>query len=119
MPLWRRRTLGHRLLLLDTPLGDGLTLYDLVADRAQGDPAEYRADDARLAAVLGALHPEERAVAVARAQSGVRSWAEAALVAGAADPVAAGERVRRKLKRLAARHQQRTVAAATTRSAAS
>ncbi|WOT40712.1 hypothetical protein [Streptomyces coeruleorubidus] len=120
MPLWRRRTLGRRWLLLDTPLGDGLTLYDLVADRGQhlDDPAGYCTDDAHLASVLGALHPDERAVAMAWGQAGVRTWAEAALVAGAADPVAAGERVRRKLKRLAALHRQRTAAATVTRTAA-
>ncbi|GGX18413.1 hypothetical protein [Streptomyces lomondensis] len=120
MPLWRRRTLGHRWLLLDTPLGDGLTLYDLVADRAphRGDPAGCGPDDAGLAAVLSALHPDERAVAMARGQAGVMTWAEAALVAGATDPVAAGERVRRKLRRLAALHRQRTAAATATRAAA-
>ncbi|MBJ7004931.1 hypothetical protein JG491_33550 [Streptomyces sp. CRPSP2-6A1] len=101
-------------------MGDGLTLYDLVADRAHvGDTVGCDTDDARLAAILGSLHPDEREVAVARAQSGVKSWAEAALIAEAADPVAAGERVRRKLKRLAARQQQLTAEAAITRTGAS
>ncbi|MFI9772930.1 hypothetical protein ACIHJG_39790 [Streptomyces sp. NPDC052415] len=121
IPLWRRRTLGHRLLMLDTPLGDGLTLYDLVAGRPQhlGAITEGATGDSRIDAVLGALHPQERAVAMAWAQAAVRTWAEAALVVGAADPVAAGERVRRKLKRLAARHRQRAAASAATRAAAS
>ncbi|WP_431047093.1 hypothetical protein ACQUSR_33390 [Streptomyces sp. P1-3] len=120
MPLWRRRTQGHRLLLLDTPLGDGLSLYDLVADRVhrQDDETGVGTDDARLAAVLRALHPEERAVALAWGQAGVATWAEAALCAGAGDPAVTGERVRRKLKRLAARHRERVVAAAATRAAA-
>ncbi|AZQ32100.1 hypothetical protein EJ357_47765 [Streptomyces cyaneochromogenes] len=37
-PLWRRRIRGARILLLDTPLGNDFTLYDLVAGRS--DPEE-------------------------------------------------------------------------------
>ncbi|GAB2611133.1 hypothetical protein GCM10027168_49940 [Streptomyces capparidis] len=120
MPLWRRRTRGSRLLLLDTPLGDGLTLYDLVADRAAPERAglERGGDDTRLVAVLSRLRPDERIVALAWAERGVTTWAEAALYAGAEDPVATGERVRRKLKRLAARHHARAAAAARTRAGA-
>ncbi|MFG3517664.1 hypothetical protein [Streptomyces bobili] len=94
-------------------------LLFLGADRAQhlGATPGFATGDSRIDAVLGALHPEERAVAMAWAQARVRTWAEAALVVGAADPVAAGERVRRKLKRLAAPHRQRTAASAATQAA--
>lgn len=119
MPLWRRRARGSRVLLLDMPLGDGLSLYDLLADRTPGhmEPDGSGTDDARLAAVLRGLLPDERAVALAWTQPGVATWTEAALHAGAADPVATGERIRRKLKRLAARHREHTAAAARTRAA--
>lgn len=114
MPLWRRRVNGARLLMLDTPLGDDLTLYDLVAETA--DPQGTRADagtaDQRLIWVLNALQPLEREVALARTYPGVDTWTEATHFIGAADPVAFGERVRRKLKRLGRQHTERVQAAA-------
>ncbi|MFJ4031460.1 MULTISPECIES: hypothetical protein [Streptomyces] len=36
-PVWRRRTGQVRLLLPDTPLGDGLPLYDLVCAQTAAD----------------------------------------------------------------------------------
>jgi len=109
-PLWQRKAGHRRVLLLDTPLGsNGLTLHDLVA----GSPAPEEAalgtvpDDPRLAAVLNSLDPQERRVALAFAHWQPNSWAEAAALTGAADPVAYGERVRRKLKRLGAEHKRR------------
>lgn len=33
-PVWRRKVNQPRLLLLDTPLGNGLTLYDLISGQA-------------------------------------------------------------------------------------
>ncbi len=109
LPLWRRRTRGSRLLLLDTPFGDGLSLYDLLAGCPDPQPSalDSTPDDARLAAVLHALRPQEREVVFARAQPGVATWAEAAWLAGATDPTAVGERVRRKVRRLAAEQQRR------------
>ncbi|MEJ8653620.1 hypothetical protein WKI65_37650 [Streptomyces sp. MS1.AVA.3] len=120
MPLWRRRTHGSRLLLLDTPLGDGLSLYDLlVGCPGPGDTVtDAVTDDARLGTVLRALRQDERAVALAWAHNGAGTWAEAALYAGADDPVAFGERVRRKLKRLAVQERTRAAAAARTRGVA-
>ncbi|MGP4009880.1 hypothetical protein [Streptomyces sp. 4N124] len=113
-PLWRRRTNGTRILLLDTPLGDDLTLYDLVADSL--DPQEtavvVEPADVRLVRILNALQPLEREVALARTYPGVATWTEAALYLGAADPVAFGERVRRKLKRLGQQHTDRARAVA-------
>ncbi|MFF4362939.1 hypothetical protein ACFY1U_35075 [Streptomyces sp. NPDC001351] len=112
-PLWRRETGDSRLLLLDTPTGKDRTLYDLVAGGLSWEDASpYDGpDDARLGALLRALQPEERVVMLARACPGVASWEEAALLAGAADPVAMGKRVGRKINRLRARHKARAAAA--------
>ena len=116
-PLWRRRVSGSRLLLLDTPLGDGLTLYDLVA--GSPDPQDLvhgtLPDDDQLISVLKALLPAERTVTLLWANPGVTTWTEAAQLAGAPNPEAFGERVRRKLKRLGVQRAGRFLAAATTR----
>ncbi|MGW0538627.1 hypothetical protein [Streptomyces sp. NPDC003032] len=119
-PLWRRRANGSRVLSLDTPLGNNLTLYDLVAGSPTPPELALGAlpDDPRLIVVLNALTPAERRVALAWAQPAVATWTEAALAAGAADPVKVGERVRRKLKRLGAQHAERHQAAAATRAGA-
>ncbi|WP_198351818.1 hypothetical protein [Streptomyces typhae] len=112
-PLWRRRAGGSRVVLLDTPLGHEVTLYDLVAGSPTPPELALGAlpDDPRLTAVLNALTPAERRVALAWAHPAVATWAEAALAAGAADPVKAGERVRRKLKRLGQQQVVRAQAA--------
>lgn len=112
-PLWRREAGGSRLLLLDTPMGKDTTLYDLVASGLSWEDAspDDRPDDTRLGALLRALQPEERVVMLARACPGVASWKDAALLAGAADPVAMGKRVCRKVNRLKARHKARAAAA--------
>ncbi|WP_371551318.1 hypothetical protein OG266_38175 [Streptomyces sp. NBC_00554] len=102
-PVWSREANGSRLLLLDTPLGDELTLYDLVPGRLDADSGVEGFDDPRLNEILGALSPAERAVTLAMSLRGVSSWAEAALAAGVAQKEVFGERVRRKVKRLAAR----------------
>lgn len=104
VPLWRRRTRHGRVLLLDTPLGDGLTLHDLASEITdiEAPLLAYDPEDARLAALIRALRPVERAAVLAWADPNVRSWTEAAQQAGVDDPVAFGERVRRKCRRLAA-----------------
>ncbi|WP_405189355.1 hypothetical protein OG473_39255 [Streptomyces anulatus] len=103
-PVWRRKVSQSRLLLLDTPLGDGLSLYDLVPGQASADlGVEAGFDDPRLAEIMQALSPAERAVTLALAAGGVTTWAEAAMAAGATQPEKMGEQVRRKVKRLAAR----------------
>jgi hypothetical protein len=117
-PLWRRRVRGKRVLLLDTPLGDGATLYDLVPDAATDyfqDLTDLEFEETRLTTVLNGLDPRELKVARAFAYHGTASWAEAAACAGEPNPEAFGERVRRKLKRLSKeasrrRAQQRTCA---------
>ncbi|MFJ6943282.1 hypothetical protein ACISU4_01240 [Streptomyces wuyuanensis] len=116
---------GVRLWSLDFALGDGMTTYDMVASGP--DPYEVLAGalptDRRIAAVLAELTPVERAVAMAWADPQVSSWTEAAsiivaleepLIAGL-EPVALGERVRRKLKRLGARQAERAAAAGVAR----
>ncbi|MDX3540889.1 hypothetical protein PV721_42740 [Streptomyces sp. MB09-01] len=113
-PLWRRRTGGTRVLLLDTPLGDGITLYDLIIGSPSPQELALGAepDDARLAAVLNALSEDERKVALAWSRPEVATWAEAAMAVAEADSVALGERVRRKLKRLGRLQAERAVASA-------
>ncbi|MFH8701338.1 hypothetical protein [Streptomyces chartreusis] len=104
VPLWRRGTRHGRLLSLDAGLGDGLSLYDLVVADIDGlarTVGEVFEDD-RLNRVLRALDSDERAVVFAYAEGEGTTWTEAATAAGATDPAALGERVRRKAKRIAA-----------------
>ncbi|MER8188165.1 hypothetical protein [Kitasatospora sp. NPDC094015] len=109
VPLWRRGTRHGRTLSLDIPIGNGLSLYEVLASRpsatelaAAGEP-----DDPRLAALLRALTPEEGRVVRAWAQRGIATWADAAWSAGAADPQTAGERVRRKVRYLVVEQDRR------------
>ncbi|MEU9575338.1 hypothetical protein AB0D62_36950 [Streptomyces massasporeus] len=93
---------------MDADLGDGLSLYDLVAadvDLAHATGCVF--EDARLNAVLRGLNETERRVVYAYAEGAGTTWAEAATAAGASDPHALGERVRRKAKRLAAEQRRR------------
>jgi hypothetical protein len=85
-----------------------MTTYD---DRPlRGDLVQERArfTDDRLAAVLRALAADEVRVALLWAVDGT-GWDQAA--AGAGLPDCYGERVRRNLKRLGARHRERAAAA--------
>ncbi|MFD4975329.1 hypothetical protein [Streptomyces sp. NPDC058424] len=115
VPLWQRgpRSSGSRLLLLDTPLGADLTLYDLIRGCLSAEDLALgaRPNDPRIVRVMAQLRPEEQRVALTWAHSSVSTWAEAAFLAGASDPLAFGRRVRRKLKRLGARHAARAQAA--------
>jgi hypothetical protein len=109
-PVWRRRTRHGRVLMLDAPLGSGLTLYDLAAGTPAATatcPVEGDPENARLAMLIRALLPAERAIAIAWADPQVATWTEAALHAGAAEPSIVGERVRRKVRRLAAELDRR------------
>jgi hypothetical protein len=120
VPVWRRRVRGSRVLLLETPLAEDLTLLDLVAGELRMDDLVFESafDDERVNAVLAGLDPAERRVAMAWAHPSIADWTEAARYAGAANPSAYGERVRRKLKRLGTHHTTRAQAAAATRTQA-
>ncbi|MFF3968006.1 hypothetical protein ACFYZI_41450 [Streptomyces griseorubiginosus] len=109
VPVWRRRTRHGRVLSLDADLGDGLSLYDLVMSDVGllTHTAGGVFEDERLNALLRGLDPAERAVVFAYAEDD-STWTEAADQAGATDPEAFGERVRRKTKRLAAEQRRRT-----------
>ncbi|MFJ3804636.1 hypothetical protein ACIPSJ_51285 [Streptomyces sp. NPDC090088] len=108
VPMWRRRTRHGRVLSLDADLG-GLSLYDLVA--VDVDHLTHTAggvfEDERLGAVLRGLEPAELTVVLTYAEGETATWTEAAAAAGATDPAAFGERVRRKAKRLAAEQHRR------------
>jgi len=119
-PLWEHKVNGRRVSLLEAPIGDGLTLRDLISEQEGSDAAETDrgADGPRLEAVLGTLEPEERDVALAWAHPGIRTWADAARHARAADPEVFGERVRRKVRRIAARRAEQAASATRTRAAA-
>ncbi|MEH0415980.1 hypothetical protein [Streptomyces sp. B21-083] len=109
VPIWRRGTRHGRVLSLDADLG-GLSLHDLVA--ADMDLLTHTTDgayeDERLNRVLRGLAEAEQKVVRARAAREGTTWTEAAAVTGAPDPVAFGERVRRKVSRLAAEQHRRT-----------
>ncbi|MEU0343772.1 hypothetical protein ABZ092_33665 [Streptomyces bobili] len=114
-PLWRRRAAGGRLLSLDHPVPGGGTLIDVLADRAahDGPSVLWEPDTGPAACVFSQLSPQEQQVARAWAQSGRASWAEAADLAGVT--AADADSVRRKLRRLGRRFEERTAAARVTR----
>ncbi|MER7733020.1 hypothetical protein ABTX80_19245 [Streptomyces erythrochromogenes] len=119
-PLWDRKVRGARTILLGSPVGDGLVLGDLLVTSTTPEHVVLAEEftDLRIPAVLRQLRPSERLVALHWARPGSTSWSEAAarVIALDADrlrgtaPFALGERVRRKLKRLGARHTERTSA---------
>lgn len=102
-PLWERKVRGKRTVLLSQPVGTDLTIADLLVEHRTPESEALWAEigDSRLARVLQHLAPQEKAVAWCRAQ-GAPTWPEAARAAGL--PTAYGERVRRKLKYLGAKH---------------
>lgn len=116
-PLWRRKTAGGRLLSLDHPVPGGTTLADLLADRAAPtqSPGLWEPETPGAAAVFAGLSPGEQKVARAWAQAGCASWAEAADMVGVTAHDA--DSVRRKLRRLGRRLEERTAAARVTRGA--
>lgn len=109
VPVWRRKTRHGRVLSLDVALGNGLSLYDLVA--ADVDLLQRVAgrvfEDERLNAVLRGLTSAEQQVVFAYAEGEGTTWVEAAACAGATDPEAFGKRVRCKARRLAAEQRRR------------
>ncbi|WP_333773361.1 hypothetical protein [Streptomyces sp. IBSBF 3136] len=100
-PIWLRQANRERVRLLDAPLGDGMTLYDVLSGQPAADTGFEGFDDPRLVQILEALSEKEQAVTMARSRPGVNSWPEAARVVGVSQPEVVGEQVRRKVKRLA------------------
>ncbi|MYS92277.1 MULTISPECIES: hypothetical protein [Streptomyces] len=99
------------MLLLDTPMGENVSLYDLLAN-STAVPEEvigFVPADARLAALLRALHPTEREV--------VQAWRIPTTARGLRPrctrvPLTSrsSERVRRKVKRLISEAQRHLAA---------
>jgi DNA-directed RNA polymerase specialized sigma24 family protein len=111
-PAWETKLHGRSLALLSEPVGSeagdlNSTLADVIADHTTPERLYLRgAFDRPVEAVLDGLKDEERAVALAYAY-GTGFWADAAKLAGVEDPEKAGERVRRKLKRLGNEYKKR------------
>lgn len=105
VPLWMRRALGGRLVLLSEWTGTDAT------DHESPEVVLLNSEfgDERLASVLGGLTEQERRLVQTWAGLG-GSWGEAAASQGLDAKM--GERVRRKLKRLAAKHIRRAEAVA-------
>lgn len=112
-PIWENqlnyRTIGSLDRAVTTDNGTLLAVADLVpGPQTTEDLAlanEY--EEQRIRMVLSRLKPDELQVTDVWAQCSDLTWAEAAQLAGAANPAAAGERVRCKLKRLGAKHSRR------------
>lgn len=103
-PIWGHKANREYVRLLDAPLGQhGMTLYDVLSGQPTIDLSFAGFEDPRLIEILETLSPDERAVAMWRSRHGITSWPEAAMAAGVPEPEVVGERVRRKVKRLAAR----------------
>jgi hypothetical protein len=117
-PYWEtqlnHRAVGSLSQVITAVGGAALTAADLVADPwTTEDLALAReCEEQRLDLVLSQLKPGEQRIAKVWAEHSELTWAEAALLAGAPDPAAAGERVRRKLKRLGDREHGRRLARA-------
>ncbi|MFI1029758.1 hypothetical protein [Streptomyces sp. NPDC020951] len=105
VPLWMRRALGGRLVLLSEQTGIDATDHE--SPEAVLLKSEF--DDKRLSFVLGGLTEQERQVVQNWAGLG-GSWGEAATSQGL--DAKTGERVRRKLRRLGAEQIRRAEAVA-------
>jgi len=114
-PIWQTqlnyRTIGRLDRTVTTSNGTLLTVADLVPDPQTTEDLVLanECEEQRLRRVLSRLKPDELQVTNVYAGRSELSWAEAARLAGAADPAAMGERVRRKLKRLGSEHNRRLV----------
>lgn len=108
-PVWERRVQGKRVALLEESIGVDMTLADLAIEHRTPETAvvDLEPGDGRLEAILRNLSPAQRHVVMAWAQSGVTSWPDAAWYAGAADPEAIAEKVRRKVRALVAEQKRR------------
>jgi hypothetical protein len=116
-PIWETRlnyqTIGRLDHTITTSNGALLTVADMVPDPQTTEDlalaGEY--EEQRLRRVLSRLKPDELHVTNVYAGRSELTWTEAARLAGAEDPAAMGDRVRRKLRRLGAEHNRRLVLA--------
>ncbi|ROQ26019.1 hypothetical protein EDD98_5602 [Streptomyces sp. PanSC19] len=99
-PIWAHETNRQKVRLLDTPLGEGMTLYDVLSEQPADDLTFEGFEDPRLIQILKALTTDEREVVMCRSLRGITNWPEAAMAAGHPEPAVMGEHVRRKVKRL-------------------
>jgi hypothetical protein len=112
-PIWETQLNHQAIGTLDDTVtrrnGTLLTVADLVADphTTEGLALATECEEQRLRLALSRLKPDELQVTNFYARRSELTWAEAAQLAGAADPAAMGERVRRKLKRIGAEQQRR------------
>ncbi|MFD9484696.1 hypothetical protein ACFWBX_11955 [Streptomyces sp. NPDC059991] len=102
-PIWGHTANRQYVRLLDAPLGHGMTLYDVLSGQPAMDLSFEGFEDPRLIEILETLSTDERAVVMWRSHRGITSWVEAAMAAGVSEPEVIARRVRRKVKRLAAR----------------
>ncbi|MER5966819.1 hypothetical protein [Streptomyces sp. NPDC002057] len=100
-PIWAHETNRQKVRLLDTPLGEGMTLYDVLSEQPADDLPFEGFEDQRLISIMEALTTDEREVFLCRSLRGVTNWPEAAMAAGHPEPAVMGQHVRRKAKRLA------------------
>jgi hypothetical protein len=113
-PIWETQLNNRPIGLLDQPsVTRTVTLStpaDLVRDPQSTEDlalCDMWEQQQRLRHVLDRLKPDERDVTNLYAQHPQLTWADAARAAGAADPAAMGERVRRKLRRLGEEDKRR------------
>lgn len=113
-PIWDTRLNYRRVGLLDQPVVNGngtlRPVADLVRDLQTTEDlalADMWDHEQHLRHVLDRLKPDELDITNLYAHHAQFTWAEAARAAGVPNPVAMGERVRRKLKRLGKEQERR------------
>ncbi|WP_327740518.1 hypothetical protein OG749_46525 (plasmid) [Streptomyces nojiriensis] len=112
-PIWDHKANREYVRLLDAPLSNGMTLHDVLSEQPAVDLGFEGFEDSRLIEILETLSPDEQAVAMWRSRRGITNWPEAAIAAGVPEEqvVAVANRVRRKVKRLAAHITSRALEA--------
>ncbi|MFJ1961817.1 hypothetical protein [Streptomyces massasporeus] len=105
-PLWKRKSGGRPVRLLEDPIASGVSLRDVIADHRRPEDGLLLGvvENPRVLAVLAHLALAERAVAMAYSTQRM-TWAQAAASCGADDPDGFGNRVRRKVRRLGLHHR--------------
>ncbi|MFE4018532.1 hypothetical protein ACFXPZ_14075 [Streptomyces sp. NPDC059101] len=108
-PVWERRIKGQRTTLLGRPVDETRTIADLLVDyRTPEQHLLSEERDVQVSAVLKHLSADEQALALAWAERG-DSWP--AVADELSHERKFGEKVRRKLRRLGDRHDERAAEA--------